>query len=118
MRREDRMNRFHTTRRTILKGLGASVALPFLSKHSFAQDADLGVYQSAKINWRQAEGENLTIAVIPAGYFDNLIALAPQFTALTGINVRFEKVPPAQIRQKAVLYLSSGTATYATHAAD
>lgn len=112
------MNGIHTTRRTILKGLGASVALPFLSKHAFAQDADLGAYQSAKINWRQAEGENLTIAVIPAGYFENLITLAPQFTALTGVNVRFEKVPPAQIRQKAVLDLTSGTATYASHAAD
>lgn len=112
------MNRIHTTRRTILKGLGASVALPFLAKHAFAQDADLGAYQSAKINWRQAEGENLTVAVIPAGYFENLITLAPQFTALTGVNVRFEKVPPAQIRQKAVLDLTSGTATYATHAAD
>ena len=112
------MNGIHTTRRTIIKGLGASVALPFFAKRAYAQDADLGAYQSAKINWRQTEGENLTIAVIPAGYFENLITLAPQFTALTGVNVRFEKVPPAQIRQKAVLDLTSGTATYATHAAD
>jgi multiple sugar transport system substrate-binding protein len=112
------MNGIHTTRRTILKGLSASVALPFLSKHAFAQDGDLAAYQSAKINWRQAEGEDITVAVIPAGYFENLISLAPQFTALTGVNLRFEKVPPAQIRQKAVLDLTSGTATYATHAAD
>lgn len=112
------MNRIHTTRRTILKALGASVALPYLSRHAFAQEADLAPYQAAKINWRQAEGENITVAVIPAAYFENLIQLAPQFTALTGVNVRFEKVPPAQIRQKVVLDLTSGTATYATHAAD
>ncbi len=56
--------------------------------------------------------------VIPASYFENLITLQPQFEALTGIKLRFEKVPPGQIRQKALLDLSSKTATYATHAAD
>jgi len=115
------MNRFDFTRRTVLKGFAASAALlplPYVSRAAYAQDADLGAYQSAKIDWRQAEGQNITVAVIPAGYFENLIALAPQFQALTGINVRFEKVPPAQIRQKAVLDLTSGTGTYATHAAD
>ena len=73
-------------------------------------------YKAAKINWRQAEGETITVAVIPASYFDNLISLQPQFEALTGIKLRFEKVPPGQIRQKAMLDLSSKTATYATHA--
>src|SRR4030095_3090808 len=71
-----------------------------------------------KVNWRQAEGQEITVAVIPASYFDNLISLQPQFEALTGIKLRFEKVPPGQIRQKALLDLSSKTATYATHAAD
>ena len=56
--------------------------------------------------------------MIPASYFENLISLQPQFEALTGVKVRFEKVPPGQIRQKAMLDLSSKTATYATHAAD
>ena len=56
--------------------------------------------------------------VIPASYFENLITLQPQFEALTGVKLRFEKVPPGQIRQKALLDLSSKTATYATHAAD
>ena len=56
--------------------------------------------------------------MIPASYFENLITLAPQFKALTGIDVRFEKIPPAQIRQKSVIDLTSKTGTYATHAAD
>jgi ABC-type glycerol-3-phosphate transport system substrate-binding protein len=80
--------------------------------------ADLSPYQKAKINWRQAEGESISVAVIPASYFENLLGLLPQFEALTGIKVRAEKVPPGQIRQKAMLDLSSKTATYATHAAD
>jgi len=109
-------------RRQVMKhaaALGAAtLAASHLLRHAHAQGAELGPYQQAKINWRQAEGEQIAVAVIPASYFDNLIAIAPQFEALTGIKVRFEKVPPGQIRQKAMLDLSSKTATYATHAAD
>lgn len=85
---------------------------------ALAQEADLAPYRAAKVNWRQAEGESISVAVIPVSYFDNLITLLPQFEALTGIKVRVEKVPPGQIRQKAMLDLSSKTGTYATHAAD
>ena len=89
-----------------------------LAGSAFAQGDDLAPYRAAKINWKQAEGESISVAVIPASYFENLISLLPQFEALTGIKVRVEKVPPGQIRQKAMLDLSSKTATYATHAAD
>ncbi len=109
-------------RREVLKqgaALGAAAALgPVLSGGAYAQVDELAPYKAAKINWKQVEGETLTVAVIPASYFENLISLQPQFEALTGIKLRFEKVPPGQIRQKALLDLSSRTATYATHAAD
>jgi ABC-type glycerol-3-phosphate transport system substrate-binding protein len=85
---------------------------------AFAQGDDLAPYRSAKVNWKQVEGESISVAVIPASYFDNLLGLLPQFEALTGVKVRAEKVPPGQIRQKAMLDLSSRTTTYATHAAD
>src|SRR5215212_11081186 len=112
----------HIHRRDVLRragaaGLAATVA-PGLFNAASAQTADLAPYQSAKVNWKQAEGEQITVAVIPASYFENLITLQPQFEALTGVKLRFEKVPPGQIRQKALLDLSSKTATYATHAAD
>jgi ABC-type glycerol-3-phosphate transport system substrate-binding protein len=108
-------------RRVIAQGaaLGAAVlGAPWVARYAHAQAADLGPYQQAKVNWRQAEGADIAVAVIPASYFDNLIALAPQFEALSGVKVRFEKVPPGQIRQKAMLDLSSKTATYATSATD
>lgn len=92
---------------------GASLSHPAL-----AQASELAAYTSAKINWRQVQGESINLAVIPASYFDNLLGLLPQFEALTGIKVNAEKVPPGQIRQKAMLDLSSKTGTYATHAAD
>ncbi len=96
----------------------AAILAPGLAGPAFAQAADLAPYTSAKIDWKQAAGAEITVAVIPASYFENLISLQPQFEALTGIKLRFEKVPPGQIRQKAMLDLSSKTATYATHAAD
>src|SRR6185295_16880566 len=110
-------------RREVLRhgaALGLAGALgPGLAGRARAQaGADLAPYAAAKINWKQAEGETITVMVIPASYFENLITLQPQVEALTGIKLRFEKVPPGQIRQKALLDLSSKTATYATHAAD
>ena len=104
-------------RRRMLKqttALGAvAIAAPYVLRSAHAQaNADIAPYQQAKINWRQAEGEEITIAFIPASYFDNLIALQPTFEALSGVKVRFEKVPPGQIRQKAMLDLSSKTPMY------
>src|SRR3954465_5925033 len=63
---------------------------------ALAQADDLAPYRAAKLNWRQTEGETITVAVIPASYFENLIVLQPQFESLTGIKLRFEKVPPGQ----------------------
>ena len=116
------MKSFRPTRRTFLKTGTAAAALigfgPAVLRQAAAQEADLAPYKAAKIDWQQASGETITVAVIPASYFENLITIAPQFKALTGIDVRFEKIPPAQIRQKSVIDLTSKTGTYATHAAD
>jgi ABC-type glycerol-3-phosphate transport system substrate-binding protein len=111
-----------TTRRRVLQyaatlGAGA-LAAPCAMRSAHAQQADLAPYQQARVNWRQAEGEQITVAVIPASYFDNLIAITPQFEALSGVRVRFDRVPPGQIRQNAMLDLTSRSGRYATHAAD
>ncbi len=122
MSHDERASSFDPGRRRVLRQgavLGAAtVAAPWLTRHASAQAPDLGPYQHAKIDWRQAEGAEITVAVIPASYFENLIAITPQFEALTGIKVRYEKVPPGQIRQKAILDLTSKTGTYATSATD
>src|SRR5688572_295277 len=102
-------------RRTLQQGL-ALTAFSLLPPHLKAQE--LGAYQQAKINWRQAEGEAITVGVIPASYFDNLIARQPQVEALTGVVAGLEQIRPGQIRQKAILDLSSKTGTYATTATD
>ena len=114
----DRPGRRRMLKQTAALG-AAALAAPYVLSSAHAQaNADIAPYTAAKVNWRQAEGESITVAVIPASYFENLIAIAPTFQALTGVNVRFEKVPPGQIRQKAMLDLSSKTGTYATSATD
>lgn len=121
MKRSARLDFVQADRRKVLQqaaSVGALAVAPSFIVSARAQAEDLAPYRAAKIDWRQAEGESISAAVIPASYFENLIALLPQFEALTGIRVRMEKVPPGQIRQKALLDLSSKTATYGTHAAD
>jgi len=70
-------------------GLGA-IAAPFFSRRVNAQTADLEPYGSAKINWRQAEGEQITVGVIPAGYFDNLVSITSEFEALIKTLMAFD----------------------------
>lgn len=114
----------HVTRRDVLKTTLAgatTLAAPGLMigrAHAAGEYMDLASFQGAGIDWRMAEGEKITIAVIPAGYFNNLETVLPDFVTLTGIDARLEMIPPGQIRQKAVLDLSSKTGTYASHAAD
>jgi multiple sugar transport system substrate-binding protein len=122
MMKKQSTNAVQPVRRRVIAAGGAltaaAIGAPWVTRFAHAQAADAGPYQQAKINWRQAEGAEITVMVIPASYFDNLIAITPQFEALSGVRVRFEKTPPGQIRQKAMLDLSSKTATYATSATD
>ncbi len=111
-------------RRTILKAslAGAAVlAAPRLligDAHAAGKHMNLDAFKAAKIDWRMAAGEKITVGVIPAGYFNNLEAVLEDFKTLSGVDVRLEMTPPGQIRQKAVLDLSSKTGTWASHAAD
>lgn len=111
------------SRRTLLQasvsGAAVLAAPAFLSGKAQAADSiDLASFRNAKIDWKQASGTSITVGVIPAGYFNNLDAMLASFKELTGINARLENTPPGQIRQKAVLDLSSKTGTWASHAAD
>lgn len=116
------------SRRGFLTGVGGVSLLALGSPALLAACGDGGTtgttgtgleaYRAASIDWQQAKGRSINIAVIPATYFEVLFELLPQFEELTGIKVSVEKIPPAQIRQKAVLDLSTGGKQYHTHAAD
>lgn len=104
-------------RRAVLKGAASAAALlaapAVLARRARAQ-ASVG----GDIDWKQAAGTAITVGVIPAGYFQNLEAVLPQFKEISGVDVRLESTPPGQIRQKAILDLSSKTGTWATSATD
>jgi multiple sugar transport system substrate-binding protein len=114
----------HITRRKLLAHsalAGAVMAIPSIlasSRPAGAQSLSASAFAKANIDWKQVKGEEITVAVIPAGYFNNLIDVAGSFEELSGIKVNFDKIPPGQIRQKVMLDLSSKTGVYATHAAD
>jgi multiple sugar transport system substrate-binding protein len=108
------------SRKKVLAALGAVAASgPYLfTARVEAANESLEPYQRASIDWQQAKGETITVAFIPAGYFNNFIALTPQFQQLTGINVQYQKIPPLEIRAKAVLDFTSKTGNFDTHAGD
>ena len=100
---------------------GAVLAMPSIlttARPAGAQSLSASAFAKANIDWKQFKGEEITVGVIPAGYFNNLIDVVDTFEDLSGIKVHFDKIPPGQIRQKAMLDLSSKTGVYATHAAD
>jgi multiple sugar transport system substrate-binding protein len=114
---------YRLSRRSALKGAafvgGTAIAAPWIaSSRARAQNVDLGPYEQANIDWRQAEGESIVVAVISATYFDKLLALMPAFKQLSGIDVQFQKIHPRELRQKAILDLSAGTGNLASSATD
>ncbi len=111
-----------TTRRTFLHAAAAAggyALLPAAARHAGAQsEADLAPYAKAKVNWKQVAGESITVLITPAFYFGIFRRFTPEFTALTGVNVQYETIPPKENREKAVLDLGAKTANFATHTAD
>jgi multiple sugar transport system substrate-binding protein len=114
------------SRRDFLKAAGATSGIvllgdPIRGLRAFAQgatQADLSVYREAGIDWSRFAGERLTVLVTPAHYFTKFRAITPQFTELTGIEIDFDVIPPAEMRDKAVLDFTARTRLYATHTAD
>src|SRR5258708_6315693 len=73
---------------------------------SAQDDAALASYRQAKINWRQAEGQSLTIGLNKHPFTESLLPLIPEFRRLTGINVEYLILPEAEYFTKLVADLS------------
>ena len=69
-------------------------------------DTALAYYREAKINWRQAEGQTLTIGLNKHPFTKSLLPLIPEFRRLTGINVEYLILPEAEYFTKLVADLS------------
>ncbi len=69
-------------------------------------DAALAYYREAKINWKQADGQSLTIGLNKHPFTESLLPLIPEFRRLTGINVEYLILPEAEYFTKLVADLS------------
>jgi multiple sugar transport system substrate-binding protein len=77
-----------------------------VGRASAQDDAALAYYREAKINWRQAEGQSLTIGLNKHPFTESLLPLIPQFRQLTGINVDYLILPEAEYITKLTADLS------------
>jgi multiple sugar transport system substrate-binding protein len=96
-------------RRRQFAGLG--LAAPFAltgGRSSFAQDVDAEAYfAKAKIDWKQAAGQSLTIGLNKHPFTESLLPLIPEFKKLTGINVEYLILPEEQYTTKLAADLSN-----------
>jgi ABC-type glycerol-3-phosphate transport system substrate-binding protein len=83
-----------------------------------AKDPELEPYLKAGIDWQQARGETITVMVIPWVGYDIMQELSPMFTKLSGVNVRYQIIPPLQLREKHILDLSTKAGQFASTATD
>ncbi len=70
------------------------------------EEAALAYFRSAKIDWRQAAGQSLTIGLNKHPFTESLLPLIPEFRRLTGINVEYLILPEAEYFTKLAADLS------------
>jgi multiple sugar transport system substrate-binding protein len=78
--------------------------MPLLAQEAGADYAD------AQIDWRQAEGTEITLAGLTHPWMDAIEPLIPQFTELTGITVNVEKQSESEYVAAMPIKLSGGSA--------
>ena len=86
------------------------LATPFATAGALsasAQDADSEAYfAKAKIDWKQAAGQSLTIGLNKHSFTESLLPLIPEFKKLTGINIEYLVLPEDQYNTKLATDLS------------
>lgn len=86
--------------------LSAPFTIGTALRASAQEDAALAYFRQAKVNWRQAEGQSLTIGLNKHPFTESLLPLIPQFRALTGISVEYLILPEAEYFTKLTADLS------------
>ena len=73
---------------------------------SAQDDEALAYYRQAKIDWRQAAGQSLTIGLNKHPFTESLLPLIPEFRRLTGVSVEYLILPEAEYFTKLAADLS------------
>ena len=89
--------------RSLLAALGA---IGFAAGAAAQDDEATAYYRQAKIDWRQAAGQSLTIGLNKHPFTESLLPLIPEFRKLTGINVEYLILPEAEYFTKLTADLS------------
>jgi multiple sugar transport system substrate-binding protein len=84
----------------------AATVLAVMAGGAYAGESSLAYFQQAKINWRQFEGQKLTIGLNKHPYTESLLPLIPEFEALTGIKVEYLILPENEYGAKLTADLS------------
>src|SRR6201999_3711148 len=89
---------------------GGLLAAPFAIKGilsaSAQEDQTLSYFRQAKVDWRQAAGQKLTIGLNKHPFTESLLPLVPEFRRLTGIEVDYLILPEAEYYTKLTADLS------------
>lgn len=86
--------------------LAMLVAMASIPPASAQDDEALAYYRQATIDWRQAEGQSLTIGMNKHPFTESLLPLIPEFRRLTGINVDYLILPESEYFTKLATDLS------------
>ena len=89
------------------KLLAAFIAFFFIS--SALNSADLSNYTNANIDWKQFEGEDVTVLLSKHPWQEQIEPLIPEFEELTGINVKLKLLPENQYLTKVPADMEAGT---------
>jgi ABC-type glycerol-3-phosphate transport system substrate-binding protein len=89
-----------------LASLLACACLAPLGEALAGESPGLAYFRQAKINWRQAEGQKLTIGLNKHPYTESLLPLIGEFEALTGIKVDYLILPENEYGAKLTADLS------------
>lgn len=95
------------TRRWLAGLLPAFLFSTAIGSQAVAQSGEsLAYFRQAKIDWRQAAGQSLTIGLNKHPFTESLLPLIPEFRALTGINIEYLILPEAEYFTKLTADLS------------
>ena len=89
------------------KILAGFISLIFISSGVFS--ADLSNYTNANIDWKQFEGESVTVLLSKHPWQEQIEPLIPEFEELTGIDVKLKLLPENQYLTKVPADMEAGT---------
>lgn len=107
-----RVDRRGFLRRAAALGVSAPVAMGLLGSVPVVGAQDASPAASSDFDWKRESGKTIYPILVEHPYTDAMEPFFPEFEEMTGITVKYEKLPETQFREKLLLALSTGAGTY------